>query len=106
MIISVAGLNKVGQYTDNVKLLMDKIIEDNAYPISVSIVPEPTNQYDPLALQVKANDLDVGYVSKKFQPTLQNEMPEVFKKETKGKIFSWGQAEEGFYYINVELVND
>ena len=96
MIVSVVGIRKVDDYKLNALRVMADAAEKPDFRVVVKLVPEPDNQYDRKAVRVMINDLQVGYLPKKEQATLEQRQPQVFQG-CEAKIYRWGTTHDGPY---------
>ena len=91
--IGLAAHNFVEEYRNNFRKHV--LGATNIADLVFDIVPEPTNQYDRLALAVFINGAQIGYVSKKDQAVIQSLRPELFEKPTQLRANSWGVTANG-----------
>jgi len=92
-VLSVAGINADAQKRDYVKHVMQTVMHDPMYPCFLALLPDPTNPYDPNALKVQLNSIDVGFVSKKDQRYID------VTKTYLAKIESWGVLKDQSVYL-------
>ena len=123
---TVVGINKVPEYTKNFETFFGKLeypnfekgfLVDNDIPIVPNekeemqppvdetiygkVIPEPDNPYDPKALKLELDGLHIGYIGKKEQPFVPDE---VFKSGCRFVISGIEKPNNEFYMVRIKLV--
>ena len=97
IIIPVAGLNIVADRKRVVQKALQRAMEAQAKMerlyVTVELVPEPTNQYDPMAIAIMLDNEHIGYVPVNQQSQLKEHVPCVHAQRTPATIYKWGQDE-------------
>ena len=103
MIVSVAGINKVPEYT---KAFWELYGSNKSLELmEVLFVPEPTNRYDPKAIKILIDGKQVGYVQRSEQTTIDIQKPEMLTTITLGRVVEFGAVrnnKDQFIYCTVE----
>lgn len=86
MSVRLVAQNKVPEYNNK----FAKYYSLKEPKFQVTVIPEPTNPYDPKALSVFFNKDPVGYIARSDQPEIDRHAAWVYKTGSYCRIEDWG----------------
>jgi hypothetical protein len=108
MTFSLAGINMDPKFGAHLGQALTKA-QGNIDNIKVLVMPEPTNRFDPNALQVivydETENKPIGYISKNDQPLMSQHKPECFISGCPARVIEvgqiWKEGGKGFLYCKI-----